>query len=75
MAGIVNSYDPFKVMHDYYKLDNPSEDEQFQFVEAMQYLIKTAVFLDDIIAFSFNLAMYYRDIKNFQLEKSILICR
>ncbi len=72
MSGKADSYDPYKVMHDFYKLDDPSEDEQFQFVEAMEYIINTSVFSDDIIAFSYNLAMYYRDIKNFQLEKKYL---
>ena len=67
-----DAYDPYKVMHDFYRLDNPSEEEQFQFVEAMEYLIKTAVFDDDIIAFSYNLAMYYRDIRKFDLEKKYL---
>lgn len=65
----MDSYDPFEEMHNFYKLDDPTEDEQFRFVEAMKYLIDTAVFEDDIIAFSYNLAMYYRDIKNFNLAK------
>ncbi|MBR6384244.1 MAG: sel1 repeat family protein [Lachnospiraceae bacterium] len=64
-------YDPFREMS-YYKLDCPTEEEQFRFVEAMEYLIETAVFEDDVIAFSYNLAMYYRDIKDFRLERKYL---
>lgn len=59
-------------MHAFYEKDNPTEEEQFRFVEAMKYLIDTAVFPDDIMAFSYNLAMYYRDIREFQLEKKYL---
>ena len=59
-------------MHAFYEKDNPTEEEQFRFVEAMKYLIDTAVFPDDIRAFSYNLAMYYRDIREFQLEKKYL---
>ena len=33
-------YDPFREMS-YYKLDCPTEEEQFRFVEAMEYLIET----------------------------------
>lgn len=59
-------------MHAFYEKDNLTEEEQFRFVEAMKYLIDTAVFPDDIRAFSYNLAMYYRDIREFQLEKKYL---
>lgn len=68
----IDSYDPYQEMKEFYRLDDPTEDEQFRFVEAMEYLIKNAVFVDDIIAFSYNLAMYYRDIQNFPLEKKYL---
>ncbi len=67
-----DSYDPYEEMKNFYRLDDPTEDEQFRFVEATKYLIDTAYYEDDIIAFSYNLAMYYRDIKNFALEKKYL---
>lgn len=70
--GHVDSYDPYQEMKEFYRLDDPTEDEQFRFVEAMEYLIKNAFFDDDIIAFSYNLAIYYRDIQNFPLEKKYL---
>lgn len=35
------SYDPYEEMHAFYSLDDPTEDEQFRFVEAMEYLIRT----------------------------------
>lgn len=65
-------FDPYEEMHAFYRLDDPTEEEQFRFVEAMKLLIDSAVFEDDIIAFSYNLAMYYRDIKEFELEKKYL---
>ncbi len=68
----IDSYDPYEEMKNFYRLDDPTEDEQFRFVEAMKYLIDTAFFEDDIIAFSYNLAMYYRDIRNFHLEGKYL---
>lgn len=67
-----DSYNPYREMNEFYRLDDPTEEEQFRFVEAMERLIKNAVFEDDIIAFSYNLAMYYRDIQNFPLEKKYL---
>ncbi len=66
------SFDPYEEMHAFYASDNPSEEQQFRFVEAMKYLIDTAVFDSDVIAFSYNLAMYYRDIEEFELEKKYL---
>ncbi len=65
-------YDPYKEMSIIYRLDDPTEEQQFRFVEAMKYLVETAYFEGDIVAFSFNLAMYYRDIKEFELEKKYL---
>lgn len=70
--GFKGSYDPYAEMHAFYGLDDPTEDEQFRFVEAMEYLIRTAYDPVDKQAMSYNLAMYYRDIKNFQLEKKYL---
>lgn len=71
----IESYDPYKEMKEFYRLDDPTADEQFRFVEAMEYLIENSPTDDDIAAFSFNLAMYYRDIKDFRLEKKYLdIC-
>ena len=72
MSGANDSYDPYQHMSEFYKLDNPSEDEQFRFVEAMDHIIKTSPFPEDISIFSFNLAMYYRNVKEFQLEKKYL---
>jgi hypothetical protein len=66
------TYDPFEEMHEYYRLDNPTEAEQFRFVEAMEYAINNSVYENDIIACSYNLAMYYRNIKDFRLEKKYL---
>ena len=65
-------HDPYAEMQAFYKLDDPTEEEQFRFVEAMEYLIQTAYDPADRIAFSYNLAMYYRDIKDFRLEKKYL---
>ncbi|MBQ9046387.1 MAG: sel1 repeat family protein [Solobacterium sp.] len=67
-----NQFDPFAEMHAYYRLDDPSAEEQFRFVEAMKYLIATAYPEDDREAYCFNLAMYYRDIREFRLEKKYL---
>lgn len=66
------AYDPYEEMKHFYSLDNPTEADQFRFVEAMEYLIRTAYDPVDIRAFSFNLAMYYRDIREFHLEKKYL---
>lgn len=52
-----------------YSLDDPAEADQFRFVEAMEYLIRPAYDPVDIRAFSFTLAMYTRDIREFHLEK------
>ena len=69
------SYDPYKEMHAFYGLDDPTADEQFRFAEAMEYLIRTSRDPEDKKAMSYNLAMYYRGIKNFALEKKYLeIC-
>ena len=38
-----DSYDPYEEMKNFYRLDDPTEDEQFRFVEAMKYLIDTAI--------------------------------
>ncbi len=67
-----DSFDPIEEMHAFYRQDDPTEEQQFRFVEAMKILIDQAVWEDDIIAFSYNLAMYYRDIKEFDLEKKYL---
>lgn len=36
-----NYYDPWEEMHAFYRLDDPTEEEQFRFVEAMKYIIST----------------------------------
>lgn len=72
MGEVLKDYDPYAEMHAFYRRDDPTEDEQFRFVEAMEYLIRTAWDPTDKIAMSFNLAMYYRDIKNFPLEKKYM---
>ena len=72
MAGGDKGYDPYKEMHDFYSLDDPTEEQQFRFVEAMKYIIDNAWDDSDIRAFSYNLAMYYRDIKDFRLERKYL---
>ena len=68
----MSGYDPYEHMREFYKLDNPSEDEQFRFVEAMQHIIQTSPFPEDRSIFSYNLAVYYRNIKEFDLEKKYL---
>ena len=68
----IPGYDPFEEMHSFYSKDDPTEEEQFRFVEAMEYLINTSFSPVDVEAFSYNLAMYYRDIKDFRLEKKYL---
>lgn len=70
--SMTNSYDPYEEMHRFYGLDDPTEEDQFRFVEAMQYLIRNSYDSVDIRAFSYNLAMYYRDIREFHLEKKYL---
>ena len=65
-------YDPYAEMKAFYKLDDPTEEQQFRFVEAMKYAVETAYFEDDIVAASYNLAVYYRDIREFDLEKKYL---
>lgn len=65
-------FNPIDEMHAFYRKDDPTEEEQFRFVESMKYLIETAYNKDDISAFSYNLAMYYHNIRNFQLEKKYL---
>jgi len=67
-----DSFDPIEEMHAFYRQDDPTEEQQFRFVEAMKILIDRAISDDDIIAFSYNLAMYYRDIKEFDLERKYL---
>lgn len=68
-------FDPYRAMSEFYRLDNPSEEEQFVFTEAMDCIIRDSEEPADIEAASFNLAMYYRNIKDFQLEKKYLeIC-
>ncbi|MCR5847650.1 MAG: hypothetical protein K6G75_05975 [Lachnospiraceae bacterium] len=64
-------YDPYREMS-YYQLDCPTEEEQFRFVEAMEYLIENSGLEEDSMVFSYNLAMYYRDIKDFRLERKYL---
>lgn len=68
----IDMYDPYQEMTDFYRLDDPTEDDQFRFVEAMEYLIKNSAEPDDKEVYSYNLAMYYRGIRNFQLEKKYL---
>ena len=65
-------YDPYAEMKAFYKLDDPTVEQQFRFVEAMKYTIETASFEDDIVAACYNLAVYYRDIREFNLEKKYL---
>ena len=65
-------YDPYEEMHAFYRLDDPTEEEQFRFVEAMKYLVEKAYDPVEKQMSSFNLAMYFRDIKEFQLEKKYL---
>ena len=67
-----DSYDPYQHMKEFYKLNNPTEEEQFRFVEAMDNIINTSPFPEDRLAGVFNLAVYYRNIKEFQLEKKYL---
>lgn len=59
-------YDPFQVMKDYYRLQDPTEEEQFRFVEAMQELIRRE---SEPYVYMYNLADYYLGIRNFELEK------
>ncbi len=66
------SFDPYEEMRAFYRLDNPTEEQQFRFVEAMKFLIDNSYFESDIIASCYNLAMYYRDIKEFALERKYL---
>ena len=65
-------YHPYEEMKKFYKLDNPTEEEQFRYVEALKFAIDVAVTETDIIAFSYNLAIYYRNIKDFRLERKYL---
>ena len=67
-----DSYDPYQHLKEFYKLNNPTEEEQFRFVEAMDNIINTSPFPEDRLAGVFNLAVYYRNIKEFQLEKKYL---
>ena len=67
-----DAFDPYEEMHAFYRQDDPIEEQQFRFVEAMRMLIDEAVWESDIVAFSYNLAIYYRDIKAFGLEKKYL---
>ena len=64
--------DALDEMHAFYRLDDPTEEEQFRFVEAMQYLIEHTSPWDYPQAFMYNLAIYYRDIREFELEKKYL---
>ena len=68
----MSGYDPYEHMKEFYKLDNPSEDEQFRFVVAMQHIIHTSPLPEDRSIFCYNLAIYYRNIKEFELEKKYL---
>ena len=69
------NFNPYEIMSEFYRLDNPTEEDQFVFVEALSMIIKDSDEPEEIEVASFNLAMYYRDIKNFELEKKYLeIC-
>lgn len=68
----LHSFDPFEEMHTFYSLDDPTEEQQFRFVEAMKLLIDRSFWEEDIPVLSFNLAMYYRGIKEFGLEQRYL---
>ena len=45
-----DSFDPYQEMRAFYRLDDPTEEQQFRFVESMKYLIDTAIFESDVIA-------------------------
>lgn len=64
--------DALEEMHAFYGLDDPTAEEQFRFVEAMKYLIEHTSSWDYPQAFMYNLAIYYRDIREFELEKKYL---
>ncbi len=67
-----DAFDPFLEMQNFYRSDDPTEEQQFRFVEAMKMLIDGAAWESDIVAFSYNLAIYYRNIREFDLEKKYL---
>ena len=56
MNDLKDDYDPYQEMKRFYSMSDPSEVDQFRFVEAMEYLIKNAYFPEDIPVYSFNLA-------------------
>ena len=67
-----NSYNPYEDINTFYRSDDPSEEEQFRFVEAMKFFIETEEDPAEKIVSVFNLAIYYRDIKEFVLEKKYM---
>ena len=64
--------DSLDEMQAFYKLDDPTEEEQFRFVEAMNYLIENTPEWDYPQAFMYDLAVYYRDIREFGLSRKYL---
>lgn len=64
--------DALNEMYAFYRLDDPTEEEQFRFVEAMKYLIENTSSWDYPQAYMYNLAIYYRNIREFELEKKYL---
>jgi hypothetical protein len=44
MNDLKEDYDPYQEMKRFYSMSDPSEEDQFRFVEAMEYLIKNAYF-------------------------------
>ncbi len=67
-----DSFDAFEEIHTFYENENPTDAERFRFVESMKYMIEISSSEEDISALSYNLAVYYHRIREFQSEKQYL---
>ena len=59
-------------MHTFYGKENPTEEDQFRFEEAMTYLSQETPEEGYSVAFVYNLAVHYMEIKEFDLAKKYL---
>ena len=53
------AYDPYEEMKQFYSLDDPTEADQFRFVEAMEYLIRTVYDLMTLEETNANVTFIY----------------
>ena len=62
-------YELIEEMHSFYEKDDPTEEDQIIFENAMKKLIEETPEKDCTQAFAYNLAMHYMNVKKFELAK------